>query len=126
MERADLIAALAGRPGVHQLQDVLLDYCIARPGDSATELAALLEPLDRHPELTATLAAFLDCDLDRRRAARALGVHPNTVDNRLARTTELTGLDPRTTRGVQLFGAAFAIRRQPQPRLETPRHAHVR
>ncbi|WP_158719017.1 CdaR family transcriptional regulator [Streptomyces globisporus] len=124
-ERADLIAALAGRPGVHQLQDVLLDYCIARPADSATELAAILEPLDRHPELTATLAAFLDCDLDRRRAAHALGVHPNTVDNRLARTTELTGLDPRTTRGVQLFGAAFAIRRQSQPRLETPRRANA-
>ncbi|WP_406079905.1 helix-turn-helix domain-containing protein [Streptomyces zaomyceticus] len=92
---------------MHQLQDAPLDYCIARPADSATEPAAILEPLDRHPELTATRAAFLDCDLDRRRAAHALGVHPHTVDNRLARTSGLTGLDPRTTRGVQLFGAAL-------------------
>ncbi|WP_327159913.1 helix-turn-helix domain-containing protein [Streptomyces zaomyceticus] len=111
---------------MHQLQDAPLDYCIARPADSATEPAAILEPLDRHPELTATRAAFLDCDLDRRRAAHALGVHPHTVDNRLARTSGLTGLDPRTTRGVQLFGAPFSICRRPQPRLETPRRAEVR
>ncbi|WP_137159894.1 helix-turn-helix domain-containing protein, partial [Blastococcus sp. CCUG 61487] len=59
----------------------------------------------------ATLTAFLDADLDRRAAASALGVHANTVDNRLERIAELTAVHPRSTRGIQLFGAALAVRR---------------
>lgn len=110
-ERARRIAAVADEPGLHRLQDVLLDYHLSAAADSAPELRALLEPLDRHPGLTAALAAFLDCDLDRRRTARALGVHPNTVDNRLARVAELTGVDPHTARGVQLLGAALTLHR---------------
>ncbi|MGW2648389.1 PucR family transcriptional regulator [Streptomyces sp. NPDC001393] len=110
-ERARRIAAVADTPGVHRLRDVLLDYQVAAAADSAPELDALLEPLDRQPGLTATVAAFLDCDFDRRRTAQALDVHPNTVDNRLARVAELTGVDPRTARGVQLFGAALTLHR---------------
>ncbi|WP_369386613.1 PucR family transcriptional regulator [Streptomyces sp. CG1] len=110
-ERARRIAAVADKPGLHRLRDVLLDYHLSGAADSAPELGALLEPLDRQPGLTATVAAFLDCDFDRRRTAQALDVHPNTVDNRLARVTELTGVDPHTARGVQLFGAAMALHR---------------
>ncbi|AOR30884.1 hypothetical protein BFF78_07305 [Streptomyces fodineus] len=110
-ERARRIAAVADKPGLYRLRDVLLDYHLSGAADSATELGALLEPLDRRPGLTATVAAFLDCDFDRRRTAQALDVHPNTVDNRLARVTELTGIDPHTARGVQLFGAALALHR---------------
>ncbi|MGW1809974.1 PucR family transcriptional regulator [Streptomyces sp. NPDC002078] len=110
-ERARRIAAVADQPGVHRLRDVLLDYHVAGATDSAPELAALLEPLEGQPGLTATVAAFLDCDFDRRRTAQALDVHPNTVDNRLARVTELTGVDPHTARGVQLFGAALTLHR---------------
>lgn len=110
-ERARRIAAVADEPGVHRLRDVLLDYHLSGAADSAPELGALLEPLDARPGLAATVAAFLDCDFDRRRTAQALEVHPNTVDNRLARVTELTGIDPRTSRGVQLFGAALTLHR---------------
>jgi hypothetical protein len=109
--RARRITAVAEGPGMYQLQDVLLDYHLSGATDSAPELGALLESLDRQPGLTATVAAFLDCDFDRRRTAQSLGVHPNTVDNRLARVTELTGVDPHTARGVQLFGAAPALQR---------------
>ncbi|MCZ1005574.1 helix-turn-helix domain-containing protein [Streptomyces lydicus] len=90
---------------------MLLDYHLAGSKDSAAELAALLDPLDGHAGLVEAVAAFLDCDLDRRRTAQALNVHPNTVDNRLARAAQLTGLDPHTTHGVQLFGAALTLRR---------------
>ncbi|WP_414503980.1 PucR family transcriptional regulator [Streptomyces sp. NEAU-L66] len=110
-EQAHRIAAIARTPGVHRLQDVLLDYHLAGSKDSAAELAALLDPLDGHAGLVEAVAAFLDCDLDRRRTAQALRVHPNTVDNRLARAAQLTGLDPHTTHGVQLFGAALTLRR---------------
>lgn len=109
--RADRIAAVARRAGVHQLSDVLLEYHLTRPADSAAEVAALLAPLTAHPDLAPTLAAFLDADLDRRETARALGVHPNTVDNRLDRVAELTGIDPRSARGIQLFGAALVLQR---------------
>ncbi|MGC0314237.1 PucR family transcriptional regulator [Kitasatospora acidiphila] len=109
--QADRIAAVARKPGLHRLRDVLLEYHLAGPVDSSAELAALLDPLDRHPGLVETVAAFLDCDLDRRRTAQALAVHPNTVDNRLARAAHLTGVDPHTTRGVQILGAALAVRR---------------
>ncbi|MFE1767122.1 PucR family transcriptional regulator [Streptomyces angustmyceticus] len=109
--QAHRIAAIARTPGVHRLQDVLLDYHLAGSEDSAAELAALLAPLDGHAGLVEAVAAFLDCDLDRRRTAQALSVHPNTVDNRLARAAQLTGLDPHTTHGVQLFGAALTLRR---------------
>ncbi|GGN43751.1 putative transcriptional regulator [Streptomyces kronopolitis] len=110
-EQAHRIAAIARTPGVYRLQDVLLDYHLAGSRDSATELAALLHPLEAHAGLIEAVAAYLDCDLDRRRTARALSVHPNTVDNRLARAAQLTGLDPHTTHGVQLFGAALTLRR---------------
>ncbi|MBA8952272.1 helix-turn-helix domain-containing protein [Actinomadura namibiensis] len=105
------IAQATGRPpGVYELPDVLLDYHLSGSPDSAPQVAGLLAPLEGRPELLATLRAFLDCDLDRRRAARALAVHPNTVDNRLARAAELTGVDPRTTRGTVLYAAALTLR----------------
>ncbi|MEU9020547.1 helix-turn-helix domain-containing protein [Actinomadura sp. NPDC048394] len=105
------IAQAAGRPaGVYELGDVLLDYHLSGPGDSGPAVGAALDPLDAHPELLDTLRAFLDADMDRRRAAAALAVHPNTVDNRLARIARLTGADPRTTRGVLLCAAALTLR----------------
>lgn len=114
-ERARRIAAVAGGPGVFEIRDVLLDYHLTNASDGAGELVAVLEPLDRHVGLVETLRAFLDGDLDRRRAARALGVHANTIDNRLTRVAALTGVDPRGTAGVRIFGAALAVRRLAGP-----------
>lgn len=106
------IAERLGRPPrAYRLGDVLLEYQLTRPSDALAALAALLDPLERNPDLLATLRAYLDTDLDRRRTAAALHVHPNTLDYRLRRVVELTGLDPSTTRGLQLFGAALAARR---------------
>ncbi|GAA2140780.1 PucR family transcriptional regulator [Actinomadura napierensis] len=105
------IAQATGRPaGVYELGDVLLDYHLTGPGDSGRVVAAALEPLDAHPELLETLRAFLDGDMDRRRTAAALAVHPNTVDNRLARIARLVGADPRTTRGMLLCATALTLR----------------
>lgn len=60
--------------------------------------ARLLDPLDawdarRGTELRTTLRVFLDADGRWDLAAAALGVHVNTVRNRLARIEELTGTD---------------------------------
>jgi hypothetical protein len=98
-------------PGLSVLRDVLLEYQLTRPSDAVPALAALLEPLERNPDLLLTLEAYLAQDTDRRRAAAALHVHPNTLDYRLKRIVELTGLDPATTTGLQLLAAAVAARR---------------
>jgi sugar diacid utilization regulator len=110
-----LSARLGRPPGLYVLRDVLLEYQLTRPSDALPGLAALLEPLGRNPDLLLTLDAYLDHDTDRRRAAAALHVHPNTLDYRLKRIVELTGLDPATTAGLQLLAAAAASRRLQQP-----------
>jgi sugar diacid utilization regulator len=98
-------------PGGYLLRDVLLEYQLSRFSDATPELVHLLDPIDRNPDLAHTLETYLGHDLDRRRTAAALHVHPNTLDYRLRRIVELTGLDPSTTRGLQLLAASLAARR---------------
>lgn len=104
-----LVCALGRPPGVYTLDDVLLEYHLTRQNESAHLLGALLEPLSARPDLLQTVRVFLEEQYDRRRTARRLGLHPNTVDNRLSRVTELTGLDPATPRGVALLMTALAL-----------------
>ncbi|MFG2329166.1 PucR family transcriptional regulator [Streptomyces sp. NPDC048604] len=112
-------AEASGRgPGLYLLDDVLLEYQLSRPGPARDGLAALLGPLDGRPELLDTLRAFLMCSLDRRKAAARLQVHPNTVDYRLRKATELTGLDAARGADVLTLRAALAAHdalRKPRP-----------
>lgn len=102
------VAEASGRgPGLYLLDDVLLEYQLSRPSPARDGLAALLGPLAGRPELLDTLRTFLACGLDRRRAAARLQVHPNTVDYRLRRATELTGLD--AARGADLLTLHAAL-----------------
>lgn len=96
-------------PGPHHLDDVLLEYHLSRPSAGSSRIAALLAPLADRPELTATLRTHLEQRQDRRATARALGLHPNSVDYRLARITELTGLDLGTPRDAALALAALLL-----------------
>lgn len=105
-----LVCALGRTPGVYALDDVLLEYHLTRPDESSDRLSTLLDPLAERPDLLHTVRVFLEEEYDRRRTASRLGLHPNTVDNRLARVTELTGLDPATPRGVALLLTALALR----------------
>lgn len=102
-------AEASGRgPGLYLLDDVLLEYQLSRPSPAREGLAALIGPLDARPELLDTLRAFLACGLDRRRAAARLQVHPNTVDYRLRKATEFTGLDAARGADVLTLRAALA------------------
>ncbi|MDQ1375056.1 MAG: hypothetical protein QOJ09_2394 [Actinomycetota bacterium] len=98
-------------PGLYVLDDVLLEFLVTRPSDAGTRLAAVLSTLDRGPELLETLQGYFDADLDRRTAAAALNIHPNTLDYRLKRVGELTGLSTNSARGLQVLGAALVARR---------------
>ncbi|MFE5393585.1 PucR family transcriptional regulator [Streptomyces sp. NPDC056568] len=97
-------------PGVHLMDDVVLEYHLSRPDESSDRIAALLSPIEDRPDLVDTLRVHLEHRHDRRATARALGLHPNTVDNRIARITELTGLDIVSPRGNALALTALLLR----------------
>ncbi|WP_329160382.1 helix-turn-helix domain-containing protein [Streptomyces sp. NBC_01717] len=96
-------------PGLHGLDDVLLEFQLSRPGPGSRRIAALLDPAAARPELLRTLRTHLAHQQDRRLTAALLGLHPNTVDNRLARLAELTGLDLVSPRGTALAIAALLL-----------------
>jgi hypothetical protein len=98
-------------PDLYRLDDVLVEYQLTRPGAARDRLAAVLGPLDAHPELGETLEAYLELDTNRRRTAARLHVHPNTVDYRLRRIRDLTGVDPLHPAGLPRVIAAVAARR---------------
>ncbi len=105
------IARALGRPpGVHRLDDVLLEYHLSRADESSGALAALFDPIRDRPELLDTLRVYLAQQQDRRGTAALLGLHPNTVDNRLARIGELTGTDVTTPRGFAVALTALTLR----------------
>ena len=115
------VARHAGREGDLRLEEFLPELLLAR----SPHLGAMLEsrvygPLESAAEkggadLLTTLEAFLAAALDRRATADALHVHPNTLDYRLRRIEELTGLLFADPDAVMLL--ALAIRRR---RLERP------
>ncbi|EGD53493.1 putative transcriptional regulator [Gordonia neofelifaecis NRRL B-59395] len=101
------VAVALGRPaGLHRLADVAVAYQLSRRGPGAQRLSETIRPLLDQPDLLRTLRAYLDCDLDRLRAARALDVHPNTVNNRLNRIEGLCGTSPFRTEGIVALYAA--------------------
>ncbi|MPZ72778.1 MAG: PucR family transcriptional regulator [Nitriliruptorales bacterium] len=106
------LASRLHRPtGTYRLDDVLLEHAVTHPRDTADRLTAVLAPIDDRPDLVETLEQWYAADFDRRSAAAALNVHPNTLDYRLRRVAELTGTDTGSSRGLQLLGAAITARR---------------
>ena len=97
------------KPGLYQLDDVLLEAILRRSGDLAARLANRLTPVaSSTPYLIETLAAFLDSDCDRRELARKLYIHPNTLSHRLRRVSELTGLSLNKAQDLCLLNASLA------------------
>lgn len=88
-----------GRDGHWPLHTLVPEVLVA--GNPATTRAlrrAVIEPLERNLErrnaadLRLTIEAYLDSGLDRAATARALHIHPNTLDRRLDRVEATTGL----------------------------------
>ncbi|MFD3513886.1 PucR family transcriptional regulator [Streptomyces sp. NPDC058657] len=104
------VAQLHGRPpGLHRLEDVLLEFQLSRPSEALGPLANLLAPIGDDPELLRTLETYLR-SAGRRPTAAALHVHPNTVDYRLRKIADLTGADPLRIADVALLRAALTAR----------------
>ena len=84
--------------------------------NATRRIATILDPLDAHPELFDTMRAYLGNDMNRQLTARQLYVHPNTVDYRLRRVRDLTGIDPVHPAGLPRIIAALAARRATRSR----------
>jgi len=110
-EVLDVTRAFDRPPGLYRLTDLLVEYQLTRPSAATDELKALLDPLDGHTDLLTTLQTHLQHGLNRRRTAAALHLHPNTIDYRLRKIIQLTGLDPGDPDHLQRIAAGLATRR---------------
>jgi hypothetical protein len=92
----------------YAVTDVFAELGAARLPEVERWMRTVAGQLDGGPDLVATLDAYYQQDMNRLRTAAALCIHPRTLDYRLARVRELTGLDPGSTRGVRALSTAVA------------------
>ncbi|WP_018657410.1 PucR family transcriptional regulator [Actinomadura flavalba] len=109
-EVSALVLRLGRPPGTYTLDDVLLEYQLARPGEGLARMAARLDPLADHPELLDTLRIYVQHGHNRRLTARDLHIHRNTLDYRLRGVARRTGLDPGEPQDAQILAAALTAR----------------
>jgi hypothetical protein len=88
---------------VHHLTDLFPEVGAARIPPVDRWLREVADRLAAGPDLVATLDAFYRLDLARTRTAAALGIHPRTLEYRLRRVHDLTGLDPASVRGIRVL-----------------------
>ncbi|WP_054811849.1 PucR family transcriptional regulator [Nocardia arizonensis] len=106
-ELLDVVQRLRYEPALYRLGDLALEYQATRRDHITDYLHSLLDPIRPHPDLIETLRSYLDSDLNRQRTARTLNIHSNTVDYRLRRVKELTGLDPYRPNGLWYLQSAL-------------------
>ncbi|MFE5475129.1 MULTISPECIES: PucR family transcriptional regulator [unclassified Nocardia] len=109
-ELLDMVERLDSAPGLYRFGDLALEYQLTRPGPGRARLGELLAPLDNHPELYETLRVHIANNMNRQRTARLLHIHTNTVDYRLRRVAQLTGLDPAQSSGLWQLRSSMIAR----------------
>jgi hypothetical protein len=102
------------RPVVHFADVDLVELLRRRPDAAALRLvpewAGRLREADaKSGDLSRTIDAFAECDLNVKRTARSLKLHTNTVYFRLNRVLKLTGVDPRSFSGASLLLTALRL-----------------
>ncbi|MFK0097252.1 PucR family transcriptional regulator [Streptomyces sp. NPDC091040] len=94
--------------GVHQLSDMPVEAALTRCPDLAQLLMSRLVPLHGNgASLMHTLLVYVNLGQDRRCTAQALHIHPNTLDYRLRRIRELTGMAPTVPQDLQALLSAM-------------------
>ncbi|WP_230396480.1 PucR family transcriptional regulator [Streptomyces blattellae] len=116
LERARRISKTAPlrRPSArlrpHTMPDLFVELAVAEVPFVDAWLHTVAQRLDSGPDLVVTLDAYYRHDMNRSAAATALNVHPRTLDYRLRRVRELTGIDPGSTSGVRTLSSAVTRR----------------
>jgi PucR-like helix-turn-helix protein len=88
--------------------DVFVELGVVRVPEVDQWLRDVARRLANGPDLVTTLDVYYRNDMNRLRAAVALHVHPRTLDYRLRRVREVTGMDPGSTKGIRVLTAAVA------------------
>ncbi|MFC8384584.1 PucR family transcriptional regulator [Nocardia sp. NPDC057272] len=107
----DLVQRIQRPPGLFRFADLAVEYQLTRPSAVRRHIEAILSPLDDNPILMETLCTHLDNNLNRRRTARQLSVHMNTIDYRLKSIRKLTGFDPSSADGLWYLQSALIVRK---------------
>ncbi|AWK11977.1 hypothetical protein SSP531S_04440 [Streptomyces spongiicola] len=94
----------------HTLADVFVELAVADVPFVDDWIRTVARRLETGPDLLGTLDAYYRHDMHRGATASALNVHTRTLDYRLRRVRELTGIDPGSTRGVRTLSAAVTRR----------------
>lgn len=102
-----LAIAAEQQPGVYTIDDVLVEYAIAREPSVTGNLVRIITPLLEHSTLLDTLRTLIATDGNRSQAAERLIVHRSTLDYRLQRIEQVTGLRPGSVRGINILSAAL-------------------
>lgn len=110
ISRAAPLRPASARSRPHTLADVFVELAVADVPFADAWLRSLARRLDSGPDLLVTLDAYYRHDMHRGATAAALTVHSRTLDYRLRRVRELTGIDPGSTRGVRTLSAVVARR----------------
>lgn len=105
-----VVRRLRRAPGLYVLDDVLLETALDRAPDLRRRLSAVLDPVAGNPRLSATIAAYLEMDGDRRRTAASLHIHPTTLDYRLQQVAARTTVSPTNLSGLLHLRVALAAR----------------
>ncbi|MGV9798432.1 PucR family transcriptional regulator [Mycobacterium sp. NPDC003449] len=111
LDAAGAAAARTGASGavVLDYHEALVEVLLSgRPTVADTLVETRLGPLAGHPHLTQTLEALLDNDLSQSRVARTTFVHVNTVNHRVKRIRDITGMD--LTKFSDAVELALAVR----------------
>jgi hypothetical protein len=102
-----LALAADHEPGVYQLDDMLVEFAVAREPTVSDNLVRIIGPLQQHPALLETLKVLVATDGNRSQAAERLIIHRSTLDYRIQRIEQLTGLHPGSVRGINVLSAAL-------------------
>jgi len=100
----------SGAGPISYLGEAGIDAYLWRTADAtARRLAPPLPAEVRSGPLAQVLEAFAASDLNVKACAHRLGVHGNTVYHRLGRVQRLTGIDPRSFRGLSQLIMALRL-----------------
>ncbi|HET6707160.1 PucR family transcriptional regulator [Amycolatopsis sp.] len=102
-----LALAADHEPGVYLLEDLLVEFAVAREPTVSDNLVRIIEPLRQQPALLETLKVLVATDGNRSQAAERLIIHRSTLDYRIQRIEQLTGLHPGSVRGINVLSAAL-------------------
>jgi len=93
---------------LYTVADVFIEIGVAEVPELDRWLRDVTRQLAAGPDLIPTLDAYYRHDLNRTRTATTLNIHTRTLDYRLHRAHELTGLNPHTAHGIRVLSTAIS------------------